>query len=284
MKLITFLLNSVNICIYNLFPAMIPFFIISELLINYGFVEIMAFLLRPIMKHLFHLNENCAYIIILSMLSGTPANAKYVKELLNNKKIGIKDANKILLFSHFVNPIFIIGTVGQMYLGNKKLGIIILISGYITNLIVGIFLRDEKVKAVEDVKLNRKTNLKNKSFISVLKSSIVNTSKTLVIVFGIITSCIVFSNILNAYFKFNPLLNGILEITNGLNYVGVSNIKIIFKIILSSFYLNFGGLSIHAQVFSILDNKKIRYLPYLEARVISGILSSSISIIIYSFI
>lgn len=277
-------ISSLNICIYNLFPSMIPFFIISELLVNYGFVEVMAYFLHPIMKYLFHLNENCAYVIILSMLSGTPANAKYIKELLDNKKITLKDANKIVLFSHFANPIFIIGTVGEMFLGDKKLGIIILISGYITNLIVGIFLRNEHVPNNKNISLKNVFESSNKNFISVLKSAILNTIKSIVIVFGTITSCIIFSNILNSYFKFNPLLNGILEITSGLNFIGVTNIKIIFKIMLSSFYLNFGGFAIHAQVFSILDNKKIRYLPYLEARIISGILSASISILIYIFI
>lgn len=132
---------AVNICINNLFPSMLPFLILSSILSNYGFVELASHILSPIMRNLFHLNSNCAYVLVLSLLSGSPANSKYIKELLDSNKITIGDANQILLFSHFVNPIFIIGTIGTIFLGNKTYGFIILISHYLANLIIGIMLR-----------------------------------------------------------------------------------------------------------------------------------------------
>ena len=97
---------AVTLCINNLFPSMLPFLILSSILSNYGFVELVSHILSPLMRNLFHINSNCAYILILSMLSGSPSNAKYINELLDSNKISIKDANQILLFSHFVNPIF----------------------------------------------------------------------------------------------------------------------------------------------------------------------------------
>lgn len=277
-------LKSINICMYNLFPAMIPFFILSSILTNYGFVEIISFLLNPIMKHLFHLNSNCAYILILSMLSGTPANAKYIKELLDNNKITLYDANKIILFSHFLNPIFVTGTVGGIFLGSKKLGFILLISSYITNIIIGIFLRGKKSDIKISNKFNDFLNIESNSFINTLKISIKNTISSLTIVFGVIVVCSIISNFLSLYFNFNPLFMGILEITQGLQYIGIANISKVAKIVLTCFYLNFGGIAIHMQVFSIIDNKKIRYLPYLESRIIAGILSSSIALIIIAFL
>ena len=101
---------AVTLCINNLFPSMLPFLILSSILSNYGFVELVSHILSPLMRNLFHINSNCAYILILSMLSGSPSNAKYIKELLDSNKITTGDANKVLLFSHFVNPIFIIGS------------------------------------------------------------------------------------------------------------------------------------------------------------------------------
>lgn len=276
-KVIISVKTSLEICINNVIPTMFPFLIISSILTNYGFIELVSKLMHPIMKYIFHLNSNCAYVLLLSMLSGSPTNAKYIKQLLDNKKITIKDANKILLFSHFINPIFIIGTVGIIFLNNKKYGYLILISHILSNLIIGIFLRDKSIpldKEINIIKYNSKT------FFIALKDAIKDAVNTLVIVFGTITSMLVFLNIINSYFNFNHIFYGIIEITCGLKYLSSSSLKVFYKIIISTFFLSFGGISIHTQVLSIIDNKKIRYIPYLEARIIQGLLSVSIVIIL----
>ena len=274
---------AVDICINNLFPSMLPFLILSSILSNYGFVELASHILSPIMRNIFHLNSNCAYVLILSLLSGSPANSKYIKELLDSNKITISDANQILLFSHFVNPIFIIGTIGTIFLGNKTYGFIILISHYLANLIIGIMLREKEIQK-NNTYYNNFFNIKPKGFITTLKSAIKDTIDTLLVVFGTITSTLVFSSIINTYFNFNPILNGILEITSGLKYISIESTTIFTKIILSTFFISFGGLSIHAQVMSILDNKNIRYLPYLEARLLQGLISSIIVYFLYMIV
>lgn len=270
---------SLDLCINNLFPSMMSFLILSGILENYGFVEIIGYLLKPIMTNVFHLNSNCAYIIILSMLTGSPSNSKYIKQLLELKKITIEDANKILLFSHFVNPIFIIGTVGTIFLGNKKLGFIILISHYISNIIIGIFLRNKnKPKSTNVI---NPFEIQPNGFITTLSKTIKDTIDTLFLVFGTITSCLILSAIINKYFHFNPIFNGILEITSGLKYTSMTNFNIITKLLISSFFISFGGISIHLQVISILENKKIRYLPYFEARLLQGLISIIISYLLF---
>ena len=274
---------AITLCINNLFPSMLPFLILSSILSNYGFVELVSHILSPLMRNLFHLNSNCAYILILSMLSGSPANSKYIKELLDSNKITVSDANQVLLFSHFVNPIFIIGTVGTIFLGNKTYGFIILISHYLANLIIGIMLRKKNIPS-SIANNNNFFNIKPKGFITTLKNAIKDTIDTLLVVFGTITSTLVFSSIINAYFNFNPVFNGILEVTSGLKYVSIESSTILFKIIISTFFISFGGLSIHAQVMSILDNKAIKYIPYLEARILQGLISSIIVYIMYNII
>ena len=214
---------AVDICINNLFPSMLPFLILSSILSNYGFVELASNILSPIMRNIFHLNSNCAYVLILSLLSGSPANSKYIKELLDSNKITISDANQILLFSHFVNPIFIIGTIGTIFLGNKTYGFIILISHYLANFIIGIMLRKKEIPRNNTCN-NNFFNIKPKGFITTLKSAIKDTIDTLLVVFGTITSTLVFSSIINTYFNFNPILNGILEITSGLKYISIESL------------------------------------------------------------
>ena len=99
---------SLSIWANNIFPSLFPFFVLSELLINYGFIEFVGELLKPIMIKLFKADSKTAFIFIMSILSGFPSNAKYTRELYKKNIIDKKQATKILTFTHFSNPLFIL--------------------------------------------------------------------------------------------------------------------------------------------------------------------------------
>ena len=182
---------------------------------------------------------------------------------------------KCLKFCHFTNPVFVIGTIGYNFLNNKKLGLVILISHYLSSIIIGCF--NNKISKINNI---LKLEKKNKKFINVLKSSINSTIDTLLLILGIITTCIIITCILDNIISINEnykFIYGVIEITQGLKYLSLSNINIEIKAIISSMIISFGGICIHAQVFSILDNEKIRYLPYLLSRIIHSILSAIIT-------
>lgn len=274
---------SFSLCINNLFPSLIPFMLLSNILIKYNFVNDISDLLKKVMTRLFKVNKNCSFAFIMSILSGTPSNAKYLKDLFDNKLISIKDCKKCLNFCHFTNPIFIIGTIGLTFLNNKQLGLIILISHYISSIIIGLFNK-------KDNYINSNNNLNNKNttnFISVLKESINNTIDTLLLILGIITTCIIITCIINNIISINDnfkFIYGFIEVTQGLKYLSLSNFNIEIKAIISSFLISFGGLCIHAQVFSILDNKKIRYFPYFISRFYHSLISSLLTFLIIKLI
>ncbi len=282
------IVNSVNfsfeICINNLFPTLFPFMILSNILMEYGFIDITSELLKKIMNKIFKVHENTTSILILSIISGSPSNAKFINDLLNKNLININQANKILLFSHFVNPLFILNTIGITFLHNKKLGIIILISHYLGNIILGIILRNYKpYKTKTKFNISKTLNtIKNKknNFILILTNSITSSINTLIIILGVITSCLIITNLLNI----KPPFNGILEITQGLKYISNINNSLLIKTIITTFLISFGGFSIHAQVFSILNNKKIKYIPYLLSRLTHGIISSIMVYILFKII
>lgn len=267
---------SFSLCINNLFPSLIPFMLLSNILINFNFIDDLSDIFKNIMIKLFKVNKDCSFALIMSMISGSPSNAKYLKDLNDNNLIDDIDIRKCLNFCHFTNPIFIIGTIGYTFLNNKKLGLIILISHFTSSFIIGMFSKTkENIKAND---INAKINKSN--FITILKSSINNTIDTLFLILGIITICIIITTIIDNIFNINDnykFLFGLLEITQGLKYLSLSNLNINIKTIISSFLISFGGFCIHAQVFSILNNKKIRYSPYLISRIIHGLLSSIIT-------
>ena len=85
---------SFDIWINNVFPSLFPFFVLSEILINYGFIELIGELFKPIFEKLFKINGNAAFVFIMSLLSGFPSNAKYAKELYLQNKLTSKQSHQ----------------------------------------------------------------------------------------------------------------------------------------------------------------------------------------------
>jgi len=275
------ILLSFNICFNSLFPSLIPFIFLSNIIIKYNLLEEFIKLFKPI-STIFKINNNSVIVFILSMISGTPSNSKYLKDLYDYNLIKEIDIEKCLYFCHFVNPIFILNGIGINFLNNKTSGYIILISNILASIMLGLIYRNKSYTN----NYKYKSNNKNNKFINILNESIINTASTLLIIMGTITFCLLLTGIIDIIFNIDnnyKFLYGFIEITQGLNYLSSSNLNINLKTIIASFLTSFGGFCIHLQVFSILDNKKIRYIPYFISRLLHGLLSIIITLFIIHF-
>ena len=189
--------NAFDIWKNNIFPSILPFFILSSLLSNYGFVELASLVFKPLMK-LFGINSNVSFIFIMSILSGFPSSSKYVKDLYLNNKISLKDSTKALMFTHFSNPLFIIGTLSNML--NKEAAIIVLISHYIGNIIIGILFRKYNYSYTDNYKFQM---CDSKMIGDVLSNAIKDSINTLLLILGSISIFSFLTVIINKIFSFN---------------------------------------------------------------------------------
>ncbi len=273
----------------NIFPSLFPFFILSEILIYYGFVEFISELFRPFMQKLFCMNGTASFVFFMSLVSGFPSNAKYTRELYQKGMLNEQEATKILTFSHFSNPLFILGTVSLLFLKNKKVGFLILICHYITNILIGFLFRGyykseptiEKVSFKQAViKMHEKRIHNDRTFGQMMTNAINNSIQTLLLILGTVTVFLILTTIIDQNLNLNALyqstLNGLIEMTQGLKYISMLNIPLKAKSVLTTMILSFGGFSVHMQIISILSDTKIKYLPFLIARIlhsaIAGIL------------
>ena len=281
---------SSNLFLKNIMPSLFPMFIISSILVEIDIPKVLGNIFKKPMNILFKTKGEGAFIFFMSMITGFPSSAKYINDLLNKKQINTKDAQKILMFSFFSNPLFIINTVGIMFLKSQKIGIMLLISHILGNIIIGIIFKNyNQTKNIPNTKINNlkylNTKINNTNLFKVLITSIKTSIETLINIFGIITFFLIIINIL---FKTKNIITipliGILEMTSGLKYLSLSNIDYNIKVLLSMFLISFGGFSVHFQIMSILHKKKVKYLPFLISRIIHGIISVLILITIIYFI
>ncbi|MNO51344.1 Sporulation integral membrane protein YlbJ [compost metagenome] len=72
-----------------------------------------------------------------------------------------------------------------------------------------------------------------------------------------------------------PFVGGLFEVTLGAKAAAApTGIPLVFRTAAAAFILSWGGLSVHAQVASILNGADLRYLPFLFARIAHSVLST----------
>lgn len=276
---------ALNIWVKNLIPTLFPFFIISDILINYNFTSYIPKIFKKICKFLFNITDNMIMILLLSIISGFPSNARNTRTLYDKGLINLDEANHILIFSHFSNPLFILTTVAIFFLNDKKVGIILLISHYLSNFLLGIMFR-KYFNHNEEIKYNEKKVMSDfgSVFIGAIKKSI----DTVLLICGIVTIFMLLSSIIINTFNFNiynsMLIKGIFEITIGIEALGKLDLSMIYKSVIASCFLAFGGLSVHMQVISQITDTDIKYRYFFIGRFYQMILSGLITYLICLFV
>lgn len=261
--------KSLNICLYTLMPTMFASILFSQILIKLEFDKYVPKIIKNTIKKLFNISDNEVIIFLLSIISGYPNNSKM---LINNKNL-----NNIIHYTNFVNPIFLICTVGAIYLNDIKLSIIILISHYIGNIILGIILKNKNINDNKTI-INQNYNFLN-IYYSSLKSTVITLSTIFanILFFSIINALI--TNIINLNEPLNSFVIGLIEFSNGIYNISQTNESLFIKGLLILIIITFGSFSIHMQILSI--NDKIKYFKYLLYRIINIFISSIIFIILY---
>lgn len=268
---------SLNVWVNTLIPSMFPFFVITDILINYNITEYIPKFVTKFFSWLFNIGEISTTIFFLSLISGFPSSARNIKNYYDKGMISLDEANHILLFTHFSNPMFILTTIAVFFLHNEKYGYIILISHYLGNFIIGILLRN---KSTIDNRNYTKDSYICQSFSKTLVSSIKSSIDTLLLILGTLTAFLIVSSFIVNLFNFplyeGVILKGILEMTMGLKDLSVLNISDIYKVVISVIFISFGGLSVHLQVISQIVDTDIKYVNFLVARVYHALISGII--------
>jgi len=293
------------------FPSLLPFLILSEVLIGFGVVRFLGVLLEPIMRPLFKVPGVGGFVWAMGMVSGFPTGAKLTARLREEKQLTKLEAERLVSFSNASNPMFIIGAVSAAFFHNPKLGFLLAGTHYLANFTVGLCMRfygsDEKPthkrKETSIPSLKRAmrelhhTRLKDKRPLGKLLGDAVTSSiQSLLMIGGFIILFSVINRLLFHLqvtsllaggvekffdlFSFSsalsiPFIAGIFEITLGSKLTsGVETSTLMHQAIVTSMILGFCGLSVQAQVASILAQTDISFKPFFFARILQAFFAS----------
>ena len=266
---------SINIFKTKLFPSIFPFFVLASLLLELGIATKISNKINPIFKRLFHVEGNSSFIILVSMISGFPSGSKYIADSLRDKTIDRNTANYLLTFTHFANPLFVLGTCG-LILNNLSLAYKILIIQIVSNLILGIILRPRKIKSFKNI-----SKFHNKTILEALPKAINESIKLLLFMLGSITFFMFFSKLLTSLINLNDfytvIITGILDLTSGVSMVNTLNISSYLQGLIVLSFITFGSLSVHLQVINNIKEQDLSYKYFFIGRIIE----TSLALILY---
>ncbi|NLK43438.1 MAG: sporulation integral membrane protein YlbJ [Tissierellia bacterium] len=306
--------DGILIWLNILLPSLLPFFIISEILIGFGFVDFIGKLLKPLMKPLFNVPGEGAFPLTMSMLSGYPVGAKLTSRLREKNLITKEEGNRLICFSSTSGPLFMLGAVSIGMLGDSSLIPLIIIPHYLSILVLGLFIGSFNAKD-KYVKIDNKSGnlwqeiqdtyfswLKTKKSIgSLITSSVKESMDSILIIGGLV---IFYSVLVETLFNINliqkiiidfsnflsmdsQLIKGIIvgffEMTTGCKNIAEANINIMYKILAINFVIGWSGISVHSQALSFINNTDLNGKLYIISKFFHGLLSSAFGFVLYSY-
>jgi sporulation integral membrane protein YlbJ len=303
-----------------LFPSLFPFFVISEMMLGFGIVHFLGTLLDPLMRPLFRIPGSGGFIVAMGLASGYPMSAKLTTKLRKDNLITRSQGERLVSFTTSSDPIFLIGAVSVGFFGNAKLALTLALAHYGSAMLLGIILRftapkqetlasqtevTNKISFKQAFSSMHKARLQDGRSIGLLLQQAVTSSLQLmtvvgglVLFFSVILEIFTVSGIMNylahglewilALFHLPPqlgesLIGGLFEVTLGAKSAATAQVSPMLQAAIAAFILSWGGLSVHAQVASILNESDLRYTPFLLARLLHAFLAALMVTLLWRF-
>lgn len=252
----------------NVLPSLFPFMCLTKIL-----VEILP-------------KNNCKpslYVFSLSVLSGYPISSKLLADYFEKGQISTDYVKKVFSYSSTSGPIFVIGTIGVLFLNNALIGIAIflvhILSALLTGFIFGGFKKDSSINIGQTNKENNSDILVDSIFSSISSILLVGAYIMLFYVFfDVICSTKIIDVIsflltkmgVNKELSFG-LFSGIIELTRGA--YELSNVGGILSICTIAFLVSFSGFCIILQSYTFLKPTGVRFSYILSVKLIHAFIS-----------
>ena len=90
--------RGLDIWTSSVFPSLLPFFVMGEILIGFGVVHFIGVLFEPVMKPIFNVPGVGSFIWAMGMASGYPAGAKFTARMRQEGQLNKVQAERLIAF------------------------------------------------------------------------------------------------------------------------------------------------------------------------------------------
>ncbi len=297
-------------------PALLPFMILSGLLIRLRVTRAVSVFLYPVLGHLFPISKEGCYPIFIGFLSGIPVGAKTTADMFEQQLISKKEAQFLCALCNNASPMFIISYIAASKLKRPDLGIMLLIVLFASSAIssLSIYYIKERFSSkkrngesiqkqtllhalhlsndIDDNISDNKNNLQNPEItkkqthtfeFQMLDDAILSGFEVVtkvggyIILFSVLASLLLHLKLLPTFVA--AFISAILEITTGIDQLTRISFSEPIKIILITTITAFGGLSGFAQTKSVINTSGLSLFQYFITKTLNMICAFTLSTI-----
>ncbi|MEK4435210.1 nucleoside recognition domain-containing protein [Paenibacillus sp. FSL K6-2862] len=290
-----------------IFPAMLPFLMLSQMLTAFGFTDALGVLLGPLMQRWFRLPGEAGLALAVGMCGGFPAGADTASRLVRDQQITGKQAIILVAAAHFTNPMMIILVIGAAFLHQPAAGYFLVmihwLSGWIAA-IIAIHLNRSVQKQSTTVSPPKRSQHQGlwfqmmnaareaqardgRGFGKLLGDTVSHAVQTLMMTGGYIIGFAVFIRLLGLYItpgSSAALWPSVLEVHLGTYHLSQTPWAPLLTIPLIAAVLGWGGLCSHLQVSAVMKSAGMagKSMIYFAAvRLLHALIAFSLSVFLW---
>lgn len=258
-------------------PTLLPFMIVSNLLIGTRAIDAISKVFGPVMCRLFGVTRYGSFAIIAGFLCGYPMGGKVTADLVRKQYITWQEGQYLLSFTNNTSPMFIISYVVWQNLKDTSRTmpalLILILSPILCSFLFRIYYRPgARIHSSEYPPLPKAAAA------SLMDSCIMNGFETITKVGGYIMLFSILIALLQKlpldHFLFSLLLLPSLEMTNGIPLLCASPLSADACFVLSLALTSFGGWCSVAQTRSMVQGTRLPITPYIIEKLITTLVTS----------
>ena len=269
----------------KMIPSLLPFMILSGIVIRLGLTETIASFVYPLIRPLYRVRKNVCYCMMLGFLCGFPMGARVVADLYSREQLTREEGEYLLAFCNNIGPVYYCSFV--LPLLRRELIAPYLFGMYGIPALYGIFLRYTRYRDLGKL-LSSGTILTSTCYRSQEKQShrklfvrrgerllsetdqSINASIRSILTLG---GYMILFNLLNLiphvlWGRQIPLPAPLFEITGGLSLLQAQ------APLYSLLALSFGGFSCMAQTYSCIRETDLSIVDYILHKIILTLLNA----------
>lgn len=258
--------KGVDFCLGVLVPSLFFFMAASAYLVQSGVVTVICKPFGKLSRILFGLPPEGSAAILLSMVGGYPVGAACAGMMNREGRLSPTEAAKTAYVAVAAGPGFLVSYVGAALLNNPQAGWLLLAAQATAVLLTGV-IAGRTVKCEPLLYVSGKRRVRGDLTVAAVRDA----SKA---AFGMCAMVVIFSALIEICDTVvdEPTvcgyLSALLEITNGCSRISTG-----VPLYITAFFVGFGGLSVHFQIFSVLGEVPLNKGIFFLFRIIEGIIA-----------
>ncbi len=267
--------NGIGFCLSVLVPSLFLLMAVSSMIVRSGVAQRLCSWLTPLTKRVFGMSGACLSPLLLGMIGGYPVGARVTAAMHERGDLSDAEAEASAYMAVAAGPGFVVNYIGSALLNARGAGVILLIAETAATLATAVIVGQRMKPTSIDDRRTRSQRSHN-----LLVDAVSDASKATFSMCGMV---VIFSAAIEVMGELigsgdiADVLSAVMEITTGCNRLCGR-----YPIWIIAFFVGFGGLSVHFQIYAMLGEIRVKKPLFFLYRIISGIIAAILTYILVS--